>query len=95
MGTPFVNPMVLAFGAKSFPPAMVPRVIGVWGTVSTVSQGLGVTVGAMALKSTGNYHLSLWIVSMVATLGFLVALFTPKPKHAHVRSAEEFSTTTA
>jgi MFS family permease len=95
MGTPFVNPMVLAFGAKSFPPAMVPRVIGVWGTVSTVSQGVGVTVGAMALKSTGNYHLSLWIVSMVATLGFVVALFTPKAKHAAAHVEAEVSATTA
>ena len=41
MGTPFVNPIVLAFGAKSFPPSVVPRVIGVWGSVSTLSQGGG------------------------------------------------------
>ncbi len=95
MGTPFVNPMVLAFGAKSFPPSVVPRVIGVWGTVSTVSQGVGVTVGALALKSTGNYHMSLWIVSMVATLGFIVALFVPKPKHAAAQVAAEVSATTA
>jgi len=95
MGTPFVNPMVLAFGAKSFPPNVVPRVIGVWGTVSTMSQGVGVTVGALALKSTGNYHMSLWIVSMVATLGFIVALFVPKPKHAAAHAEAEVSATTA
>ena len=77
MGTPFVNPIVLAFGAKSFPPAVVPRVIGVWGSVSTLSQAAGVMAGATALKATGNYHLSLWIVSIVALFGFLVALFTP------------------
>ncbi len=71
MGTPFVNPIVLAFGAKSFPPAVVPRVIGVWGSVSTLSQAAGVMAGATALKATGNYHLSLWIVSMVATFAFL------------------------
>jgi len=95
MGTPFVNPMVLAFGAKSFPPSVVPRVIGVWGTVSTMSQGVGVTVGALALKQTGNYHLSLWIVSMVAVLGFIVALFTPKPKHAAAQVEAGVSATTA
>jgi MFS family permease len=95
MGTPFVNPMVLAFGAKSFPPSVVPRVIGVWGTVSTVSQGVGVTVGALALKSTGNYHLSLWIVSMVAVFGFIVALFVPKPKHAAAQVEAEASKATA
>jgi len=83
-GTPFVNPIVLAFGAKSFPPSVVPKVIGVWGSVSTLSQAAGVTVGAMALRSTGNYHLSLWIVSMVAVFGLLVALFTPNPGHRSV-----------
>jgi MFS family permease len=78
MGTPFINPIVLGFGVESFPPTVVGKVIGIWMSVARLSQAAGVSLGAYALKVTGNYHLSMEIVSAVAVLGFLVATFMPK-----------------
>lgn len=78
MGTPFINPIVLGFGVESFPPTVVGKVIGIWMSVALFSQAAGVSLGAYALKVTGNYHLSMEIVSAVAVLGFLVATFMPK-----------------
>jgi MFS family permease len=78
MGTPFINPIVLAFGAETFPAAVVGKVIGVWMSAAVFSQAAGVMIGAVALKATGNYHLSMVIVSAVAVIGFLITLFLPK-----------------
>lgn len=78
MGTPFINPIVIGFGTETFPTAVVGKVIGIWMSVALFSQAVGVSLGAVALKATGNYHLSMEIISLVAAIGFIVALFMPK-----------------
>jgi MFS family permease len=73
--TPFINPVLLAFAAKTFPPSVVGRVIGSWMGVALFSGAAGVMVGSAELSSTGTYRLSMEIVSAIAVLGFLTALF--------------------
>jgi MFS family permease len=83
-GTPFINPVILGFAAKTFPPSVVGRVVGTWMSAAVFSGAAGVMAGAAALGSTGNYHVSMEILSAVAVLGALVAFFiypaTPETK---------------
>ncbi|MBP2650309.1 MAG: transporter transrane protein [Firmicutes bacterium] len=80
IGTPFINPVVLAFAASSFPSSIVGRVVGIWTGVGLFFGALGVIIGAGALHATGTYHLSIMIVGMVAVVGFLIAIFMKKPQ---------------
>jgi MFS family permease len=78
MGTPFINPIILGLGAETFPAKIVGEVIGIWMSVALFSQATGVMVGSIALNATGNYHLSLKIISAIALIGFFVAFFIPR-----------------
>jgi hypothetical protein len=73
--TPFINPVLLAFAAKTFPPSVVGRVIGSWMGVALFSGAAGVMMGSAELSSTGTYRSSMQIISAIAVLGFFTALF--------------------
>jgi|GEM_PF-398473 MFS family permease len=74
-GTPFINPVILGFAAKTFPSSVVGRVVGTWMSIAIFSGAAGVMVGSATLRSTGNYQLCMEIISAVAVVGFLAALF--------------------
>jgi MFS family permease len=73
--TPFINPVILGFAAKTFPPSVVGRIVGSWMSVALFCGAAGVMVGAGALTSTGTYKLSMEIISAIAVLGFLASFF--------------------
>jgi MFS family permease len=73
--TPFINPVILGFAAKNFPPSVVGRIVGSWMSVALFCGAAGVMVGAGALTSTGTYRVSMEIISAIAVLGFLASLF--------------------
>ncbi len=73
--TPFINPVILGFAAKSFPPSVVGRIVGSWMSVALFCGAAGVMAGAGALTSTGTYKFSMEIISAIAVLGFLASLF--------------------
>lgn len=74
-GTPFINPLILGFAAKTFPTSVVGRVVGSWMSAAVFSGAAGVMVGAAALNSTGTYRLSMEITSAMGVVGILTALF--------------------
>jgi MFS family permease len=74
-GTPFINPVILGFAAKTFPSSVVGRVVGSWMSAAVFSGAAGVMVGAAALSSTGTYRLSMEITSAMGVAGILTALF--------------------
>jgi MFS family permease len=73
--TPFINPVILGFAAKNFPPSIVGRIVGTWMSVALFCGAAGVMVGAGALTSTGTYRSSMEIISAIAVLGFLASVF--------------------
>lgn len=86
--TPFINPVILGFAAKTFPPSVVGRVVGSWMSVALFSGSAGVMLGAAALGSTGSYRLSMETISAIAVLGFLTSLFI-YPAKANSKFAAE------
>jgi MFS family permease len=74
-GTPFINPVLMVFAAKIFPHSVVGRVVGSWMSIGLFSGAAGVMVASAALRSTGNYRLSMETISVVAVAGIVVALF--------------------
>jgi MFS family permease len=74
-GTPFINPVILGFAAKTFSPSVVGKVVGSWMSVAMFSGAVGVMLGAAALGSTGAYRLPMETISGVAVVGFVAALF--------------------
>lgn len=74
-GTPFINPVILGFAAKTFSPSVVGKVVGIWMSVAMFSGAVGVMLGATALGSTGAYRLPMEIISAVAVVGLVAALF--------------------
>jgi len=74
-GTPFINPVILGFAAKTFSPSMVGKVVGSWMSVAMFSGAVGVMLGSAALGSTGAYRLPMETISAVAVAGLVAALF--------------------
>ncbi len=78
-GNPFISVTINAFAAKIFPPHLIGRAVGLWMSVGFFAAAIGVSVGSLALKSTGNYNLSFIIVGVGSVLGFILALFLKAP----------------
>lgn len=74
----FVNPFTAIgnqyFAVRTFAPNVIGKVAASWTCVSNFIGALGVMVGSYALHSTGNYHMSFAIVSVVSIIGFIAAL---------------------
>lgn len=75
IGTPFINPSTLGLAARTFPLSIVGKVVGQWMSVALFTGAIGVMAGAIALRTTGTYQLSLDLVSFIAAAGFIAALF--------------------
>jgi DHA3 family macrolide efflux protein-like MFS transporter len=88
--TPFINPVILGFAAKTFRPSVVGRVVGSWMSVGLFSGAAGVMVGSGALEATGSYRLPMEILSAIAATGLVAALFIYPAK---ANSTAEFEPT--
>jgi MFS family permease len=87
-GTPFINPVILGFAAKTFSPTVVGKVVGSWMSVAMFSGAVGVMLGAAALDSTGSYRLPMETISAVAVVGLVAAFFIYPGKSNPILSAE-------
>jgi MFS family permease len=76
---PFVNPLLMGFAAKIFPPHMVGRVAGLWLSVAFLVGALGISVGSFALHATGTYQVSIIIVGGGCVMGLFLSLFLKPP----------------
>ncbi|MBP2651850.1 MAG: transporter transrane protein [Firmicutes bacterium] len=77
----FVGPALMGFGAKTFSPTVIGKVIGIWMLSGGIISAVGVSVGSIALRSTGNYSLSMVIMVGLAILGFIITLFLRQRKN--------------
>lgn len=76
----FIIPMVTTFIAINYPSEIMGRVFGTTFGVSIFGGALGVFVGATFLHTSGNYMLSITIVSVVAILGAAISFLLNPPK---------------
>jgi MFS family permease len=78
LAIPFVNVTLMSIAAKTLAVDLVGRVCGLWMSVSFFAGAVGVVVGSFALKTSGNYRLSLAIVGTASVIGFFVAMLLPR-----------------
>jgi len=76
----WVNPQVMAFISKNYPAHITGKVGGMTLGIGIFGGTAGVIAGSTALHITGLYQMSISIVSVVAILGFIVALNLNPPK---------------
>jgi MFS family permease len=76
----WVVPNVFAFISKHYPAHIAGKLQGSWFGIGQFGGALGVAVGATALHKTGNYHMSIVIVSVVSVIGVIIAHFLKPPK---------------
>ena len=73
-------PTIMGFIAKSYPEHITGRVGGMSMGLGLIGGVVGVGAGSSALTKTGNYQASISIVTIVAIIGFFVAMWLRKPK---------------
>ncbi|WP_434106059.1 MFS transporter [Paraburkholderia caffeinilytica] len=78
LAIPFVNVTLMSIAAKTLAVDLVGRVCGLWMSISFFAGAFGVVVGSFALKTSGNYWLSLAIVGTASVMGFFVAMLLPR-----------------
>jgi len=76
----WVVPNVFAFIALHYPAHIAGKLSGMWFGIGLFGGTIGVILGATALHSTGNYHVSILIVGTMAIIGFILATFLKPPK---------------
>jgi MFS family permease len=75
----WVVPNAMAFVAMHYPPHITGKIVGMWMGLGIFGSAAGVTCGAIALRSTGNYHLSIVMVSVMSLIGLFAVLFLKPP----------------
>lgn len=75
----WIVPNAMAFVALHYPPHVTGKVVGTWVGVGIFGGTAGVLVGAAALRHTGSYVASVWIVGAVALAGLLGTLLLRAP----------------
>jgi MFS family permease len=76
----WVVPNIFAFISKHYPVHIAGKLQGSWFGIGQFGGALGVAVGATALHKTGNYRMSIVIVSVVSVIGVILAQFLKQPK---------------
>jgi MFS family permease len=71
---------IMGFIAKSYPEHITGRVGGMSMGLGLIGGVVGVGFGSTALTKTGTYQASISIVTIVAILGFIVAMWLRTPK---------------
>jgi MFS family permease len=75
----WVVPNAMAFISMHYPPHINGKLVGMWMGLGIFGGTAGVICGSIALRVTGNYHLSIIIVSIVALIGLVASLFLKPP----------------
>lgn len=75
----WVVPNALAFVAMHYPPHITGKIVGMWMGIGIFGTSAGVLCGALALRTTGNYHVSMMIIATMACLGLFISLFLKPP----------------
>ncbi|MDD2736787.1 MAG: MFS transporter [Desulfuromonadaceae bacterium] len=75
----WVMPNAMAFVAMHYPPHITGKIVGMWIGIGIFGSAAGVIIGSYALRATGNYHLSIIIVSVMSLIGFIATLFLKPP----------------
>jgi MFS family permease len=76
----WVVPNIFAFISKHYPAHIAGKLQGSWFGIGQFGGAVGVAAGATALHNTGNYRMSIVIVSVVSVIGFIIAQFLKPPK---------------
>jgi MFS family permease len=75
----WVVPNAMAFVALHYPPHITGKIVGMWMGLGIFGSAAGVICGAFALRITGNYHLSIVMVSVMSLIGLVATLFLKPP----------------
>jgi MFS family permease len=75
----WIVPNAMAFVATHYPPHVTGKVVGLWVGVGTFGGTVGVILGAMSLRQTNSYLVSILIVGCVGLIGFLLTPFLKSP----------------
>ena len=76
----WIVPTVFAFIALHYPAHIVGKLTGMWFGIGLFGGTIGVIVGATALHHTGNYHVSIIVVGVVALIGVVLGVFLKPPQ---------------
>jgi sugar phosphate permease len=90
-----VPPALIGFVVINYPRDIVGRLGGILMAIPLFAGAVAITTGAMALRSTGTYHLTMIIISSVAIIGALVAGFGlkyPKSSNANAPGLDKVPT---
>jgi MFS family permease len=71
---------VMAFIYKSYPEHITGKVGGMSMGLGLIGGTVGVSAGSIALTKTHNYQASIIIVTVIAIIGFFLAIALRKPK---------------
>lgn len=81
---------IMAFIANNYPEHITGKVGGIALGLGLIGGVIGVGAGSSALTKTGTYQVSIIIVTIVAIIGFFVAMALRKPKaFAHIHEQSE------
>ncbi len=76
----WVVPNVFAFISLHYPAHITGKLSGMWFGIGLFGGTVGVSLGAVALHATRNYHASIIIVGLIAVIGFILTIFLKPPK---------------
>ena len=75
-----VGANVIAFASKHYPAHIAGKLVGMWMGIGLFGGLAGILAGATALHNTGNYHVSIIIVCIIAIIGLIFAQFLKPPR---------------
>ena len=82
----FIIPVMAVFIARHYPASVSGKVYGISLGISFIGSAFGVFIGSTFLHFTGNYQMSIFVVFIIAVLGFAAALGLNPPKAFQTQS---------
>lgn len=75
----WVVPNALAFAVMHYPPHITGKIVGIWMGLGVFGTSAGVICGSIALRTTGNYQMSMVIILVMSFIGLVASLFLKPP----------------
>jgi MFS family permease len=79
-GIQFVYPAIVVYVSAAYPIHTVGKMLGLWMGLGMFGGAAGLFAGGFVLARFGNYNVSIMLIALAAVIGFVLALFLPKPK---------------
>ena len=79
-GIQFVMPAIYIFIAKSYKHQIVGKMTGLWQGIGSFGGSLGLYLGGLSLRITGNYMVAFTMISLVALVGLVLSILMSKQK---------------